>query len=280
MSDAGILYLVPTPIGNIDDITERAKQVLASVDLIAAEDTRHSQTLLRHLGIERKLVSIHEHNEQQKVAWVLEQLQQGHNIALISDAGTPLISDPGFIVVRECRAKGFNVTALPGACALTVALSASGLATDRFCFEGFLPAKSGQRRKTLQSLLNEPRTMIFYESPHRIVASLEDLAAEFGNERQMVMGRELTKQFETYLTGSIAEVIAQVNADSNQQRGEIVLLVAGCPNKSDDDAPSAEVIATLNVLREELPLKKAAALTAKIHGARKNTLYQWAIEQQ
>lgn len=279
MADAscGTLYIVPTPIGNLADISERAITVLRQVQAIAAEDTRHSGQLLQHLGVRNELFALHEHNERQRTEAVMQRLRSGDSIALISDAGTPLISDPGYVLVQQCRAAGLKVVALPGPCAITTALSGAGLPTDRFSFEGFLPAKGQQRRKVLQALISEPRTMVFYESPHRIVDSLADLLTVFGAERQLVLARELTKQFETYLSGSIAEVQQLVLADSNQQRGEMVLMLAGAVPSSDDDDPTA-AMATLNLLRKELPLKKAAALAAEIHGLRKNTLYQLALD--
>ncbi|PWW13016.1 MULTISPECIES: 16S rRNA (cytidine(1402)-2'-O)-methyltransferase [Pseudidiomarina] len=279
MSDSnGCLYIVPTPIGNLADITERSVQTLRAVDAIAAEDTRHSGQLLQHLGIRNELFALHEHNERQRAEQVVERLLQGQSIALISDAGTPLISDPGYVLVQQCRAEGIKVVALPGACAFVTALSAAGLPTDRFAFEGFLPAKPQQRRKRLQGLLSDTRTLVFYESPHRIVDCLADFVSEFGAERQLVLGRELTKTFETYLHGSIAEVQAQVLADSNQQRGEMVLVLAGAAAVAEDDV-TPQALRTLTLLREHLPLKKAAALAAEIHGARKNNLYQLALEQ-
>lgn len=279
MSDSnGCLYIVPTPIGNLADITERSVQTLRAVDAIAAEDTRHSGQLLQHLGIRNELFALHEHNERQRAEQVVERLLQGQSIALISDAGTPLISDPGYVLVQQCRAAGIKVVALPGACAFVTALSAAGLPTDRFAFEGFLPAKPQQRRKRLQGLLSDTRTLVFYESPHRIVDCLADFVSEFGAERQLVLGRELTKTFETYLHGSIAEVQAQVLADSNQQRGEMVLVLAGAAAVAEEDV-TPQALRTLALLREHLPLKKAAALAAEIHGARKNNLYQLALEQ-
>jgi len=276
-SDPGILYIVPTPIGNLADITERACQVLAEVDAIAAEDTRHSGQLLQHLGIKAELFALHDHNERQRSQAVIERLQRGDSLALISDAGTPLISDPGYVLVRECRAAGIRVVALPGPCALTTALSAAGIPTDRFCFEGFLPAKPQQRRKQLQSLLTEPRTMVFYESPHRIVAMLADLMTVFGDDREMVVARELTKQFETYLVGSLGKVQQQVLADPNQQRGEMVVVVSGAEVEATQEIP-AEALRTLRLLQAELPPKKAAALAAEIHGVRKNALYALGLD--
>lgn len=274
----GCLYIVPTPIGNLGDMTERALDVLRHCDAVAAEDTRHSGQLMQHLGLRKELFALHEHNERQRANQVIERLQQGENIALISDAGTPLISDPGYILVQQCRAAQLKVIALPGPCAFVTALSGAGLPTDRFAFEGFLPAKPQQRRKRLQQLAAETRTLVFYESPHRIVDTLADFTSEIGTERQLVLARELTKHFETYLTGTITEVQQQVLADSNQQRGEMVLILAGAPEVAAEDVNPA-AMRTLQLLRRELPLKKAAALAAEIHGARKNTLYQLALEQ-
>lgn len=275
---AGSLFIVPTPIGNLGDITERALNVLRDCDAIAAEDTRHSGQLLQHLGIRKEMFALHEHNERQRASQIIERLQHGDSIALISDAGTPLISDPGYVLVQQCREAGVTVTALPGACAFVTALSGAGLPTDRFTFEGFLPAKPQQRRKRLQNLVTETRTLVFYESPHRIADTLADMVSEIGADRPLVMARELTKQFETYLSGTIAEVQQRVISDSNQQRGEIVLILGGAEEQAADDVNPA-AMKTLNLLRKELPLKKAAALAAEIHGARKNTLYQLALEQ-
>ena len=276
-TQSGTLYIVPTPIGNLGDLSPRAQQVLTDVAAIAAEDTRHSRQLLQQFAIQNDVFALHEHNERERAQAVISRLQQGDDLALISDAGTPLISDPGYVLVQQCRTAGVRVVALPGPCAITTALSAAGLPTDRFSFEGFLPAKPQQRRKTLAALLDEPRTMVFYESPHRILATLDDLLTTIGPERQIVMGRELTKQFETYLSGSIADVLAQVQADSNQQRGEMVLMLAGATQvESDADVDAA--LRTVSILREHLPLKKAAACAAEIHGVRKNQLYQLALE--
>lgn len=274
----GVLYIVPTPIGNLMDITERAIATLSEVDLIAAEDTRHSKPLLQHLAIDKPLMALHDHNERQQAERLIKQLTEGLTVALISDAGTPLISDPGYHLVKQCRAAGVRVVALPGACAITTALSAAGLATDRFTFEGFLAAKPQQRRKQLNQLLMEPRTMVFYESPHRILSALEDVMSVFGDNREMVLARELTKQFETYLTGTVADIRQQLLDDSNQQRGEMVLMVTGHEAESQSDEPSIEAQHALQLLRQELPLKKAAAITAKLYDQRKNTLYQWGLE--
>lgn len=274
---AGTLYIVPTPIGNLGDLSPRAQQVLADVAAIAAEDTRHSRKLLQQFAINNEVFALHEHNERERAQAVIERLQSGDSLALISDAGTPLISDPGYVLVQQCRAQGLKVVALPGPCAITTALSGAGLPTDRFSFEGFLPAKSAQRRNVLSELLDEPRTMVFYESPHRILASLADFVEVFGTERMLVLARELTKQFETYLTGTIAEVLAQVTSDSNQQRGEFVLMLAGAP-ANDQPVETQTALRTVLLLREHMPLKKAAACAAEIHGLRKNQLYQLALE--
>lgn len=274
---SGTLYIVPTPIGNLGDLSPRAQQILAEVAAIAAEDTRHSRKLLQQFAINNEVFALHEHNERERAQAVITRLQAGDSLALISDAGTPLISDPGYVLVQQCREQGLRVVALPGPCAITTALSGAGLPTDRFTFEGFLPAKPQQRRKTLAELAAEPRTLVFYESPHRIVATLQDLQEVFGAERKMVLARELTKQFETYLSGSIAEVAAQVNADANQQRGEFVLMLSGAP-ATEQQADVQTGLRTLQLLRPHMSLKKAAACAAEIHGLRKNQLYQLALE--
>lgn len=274
---AGTLYIVPTPIGNLGDLSPRAQQVLTEVAAIAAEDTRHSRRLLQQFAINNEVFALHEHNERERAQAVIERLQAGDSLALISDAGTPLISDPGYVLVQQCREQGLHVVALPGPCAITTALSGAGLPTDRFTFEGFLPAKAQQRRKVLTELISEPRTLVFYESPHRIVATLQDFVEVFGSERKMVLARELTKQFETYLSGPIAQVAAQVNADTNQQRGEFVLMLAGAP-ATEQEGDTQAGLRTLQLLREHMPLKKAAACAAEIHGLRKNQLYQLALE--
>lgn len=274
---SGILYIVPTPIGNLGDLSPRAQQVLTSVAAIAAEDTRHSRQLLQQFAIQNEVFALHEHNERERAAKVIERLTSGDSIALISDAGTPLISDPGYVLVQQCRAAGIQVVALPGPCAITTALSGAGLPTDRFTFEGFLPAKAQQRRKALTALLAEPRTMVFYESPHRILHTLNDLQEVMGADRSLVLARELTKRFETYLSGSIAEVREQVEADSNQQRGEFVVMLGGAPVQ-ESAADEQAALRTVQLLREHLPLKKAAGCAAEIHGVRKNQLYQLALD--
>lgn len=281
MTEHGILYIVPTPIGHLGDITDRARTVLSEVSVIAAEDTRHTRRLLQHYGIQNDVFALHEHNETQKADAVIERLQNGATVALVSDAGTPLINDPGYVLVHRCRQLGLQVVALPGACAVTVALSAAGLPTDRFTFEGFLPSKPQQRRAKLTTLLAEPRTTVLYESPHRIMHALNDIDATLGNQRRIVLARELTKQFETYLSGSAAELRQRLTDDPNQQRGEMVLLIAPAELASRaEEGPGEEAKRTLQLLLNELPLKKAAALTAKIHDERKNTLYQWALDNK
>ena len=276
----GTLYVVATPIGNLDDISARALKVLADVSLIAAEDTRHSVRLLQHFGIETPLAACHEHNEREQGGRFLTRLQAGDDVALISDAGTPLISDPGYHLVRQARAAGVQVVPVPGACALIAALSAAGLPSDRFVFEGFLPAKAAGRRGRLEGLLEEPRTLIFYEAPHRLLECIEDMASIFGSERPAVMARELTKTFETLKGLPLGELREFVAADSNQQRGVCVLLVAGKPAPEGDEVVDAQTLRVLDLLLAELPVKRAAALAAEITGARKNQLYQIALERQ
>lgn len=276
----GTLYVVATPIGNLDDISARALKVLADVSLIAAEDTRHSVRLLQHFGIQTPLAACHEHNEREQGGRFLTKLQAGEDVALISDAGTPLISDPGYHLVRQARAAGIAVVPVPGACALIAALSAAGLPSDRFVFEGFLPAKAVGRRGRLEALVDEPRTLIFYEAPHRVLECIEDMVAIFGDERPALLARELTKAFETLKGLPLGELREFVASDSNQQRGECVLLVAGKPAPESDEAVDAQTLRVLDLLLAELPVKRAAALAAEITGARKNQLYQLALERQ
>jgi len=276
--EAGTLYIVATPIGNLGDLSPRAIEVLQQVGHIAAEDTRHSAGLMRQFAITTPMFPLHEHNERQKSQVLLERLLAGESIALISDAGTPLISDPGYVLVRDARQAGVRVVPIPGASALIAALSASGLPTDRFCFEGFLPAKSGARRKYLETLRNEPRTLVFYESPHRILDSLADMLAVFGDEREAVLARELTKTFETFHHAPLGELLEWVNADRDQQRGEFVLLLHGAESGENEALQEGERVAGL--LAEELPLKQAAALAARISGAKKNALYDFLLQQK
>lgn len=274
--DVATLYIVPTPIGNLADITQRALDVLANVDLIAAEDTRHTSRLLTHFSISTRTFALHDHNEQQKADYLIEKLQAGTSIALVSDAGTPLISDPGYHLVNRCRQAGVKVVPLPGPCAVVTALSGAGLPSDRFSFEGFLPPKSKGRRDRFQDLADDERTMIFYESPHRIMDSLADMLAVLGPDRQVVVARELTKTFETIHGAPLGGLIDWLGEDSNRTRGEMVLLVAG--HRAQKDELPAEALRTVTLLTKELPLKKAAALAAEIHGVKKNALYKWGLE--
>lgn len=276
----GSLYVVATPIGNLDDISARALRILREVALIAAEDTRHSARLLQHFGIQTPLAACHEHNERDQGGRFLARLQAGEDVALISDAGTPLISDPGYHLVRQARAAGFAVVPVPGACALIAALSAAGLPSDRFIFEGFLPAKAVGRRARLEQVREEPRTLIFYEAPHRILECLQDMCEVFGDDRPALLARELTKTFETLQGLPLAELCEWVAADSNQQRGECVVLVAGWQAPEGEEAVSAEALRVLDLLLSEMPLKRAAALAAEITGVRKNVLYQVALERK
>ncbi|MEI8650775.1 16S rRNA (cytidine(1402)-2'-O)-methyltransferase [Paraglaciecola sp. Hal342] len=272
MADFGSLFIVPTPIGNLEDITLRAIRTLKEVDLIAAEDTRHSQKLLQHFDISTRLISLHDHNESQRATQLIEKMQQGMNIALISDAGTPLISDPGYGLVNQCRANNLEVIPLPGACAAITALSGAGLATDRFRFEGFLPAKQQAKAQALESIERETATSVFYESPRRIADTLQAIVDVLGCERRVVLAKELSKAFETFYSGSAGEALDWLHADSNHQRGEFVLMVAG--HKMDVNDIPEEALKLLKLLMAELPPKKAAAVVAQQYGLEKNTLYQ------
>jgi len=272
----GTLFVVATPIGHLGDISARAIEVLRQVDRIAVEDTRHSGRLMQHFAISTPMLALHEHNERHLAPALVEQLQAGQSIALISDAGTPLISDPGFNLVRLARQSGVRVVPVPGPSALICALSAAGLATDRFVFEGFLPAKPVARRARLEQLAREPRTLVFYESSHRIVDSLADMAQVFGESRQAVLARELTKQFETIHQDELGALQHWVQADSYQQKGEMVVLVEGW-SQPDDDSLNAEAERILNILMEELPVKTAAKLTARLTGLNKRELYERGV---
>lgn len=274
MPDAA-LYIVPTPIGNRLDMVPRAVDILQSVSLIAAEDMRHSKPLLAHFNISVPVMAYHDHSEEQALARILGRLKAGDSVALISDAGTPLVSDPGYRLVDAAHAEGIAVVPIPGACAAIAALSAAGLPSDRFCFEGFLPAKAVARDKLLTNLRSEPRTLIFYEAPHRLLDTVTALAAIFGGDRQAVLARELTKLFETIRRLPLAELRDWIASDSNQQRGECVLVVHGCLPQQGEI--SAETERVLVLLMAELPLKQAAQLAAQITGIKKNTLYQRAL---
>ena len=273
----GILYIVATPIGNLQDITQRALETFAQVDLIAAEDTRHSGLLLSHYGIKKPFFALHDHNEQEKAHILVGKLKQGSNIALISDAGTPLISAPGFHLVRQCREAGIRVVPLPGACAAITALCASGIASDRFCFEGFLPAKSKARKDKLENIAEEDRTLIFYESTHRILDTLEDMQAVLGEERYIVLAREMTKTWETITGNTIKNLREWLLEDPNRTKGEMVLIVEGKPKSDNNDEISPQAVKALELIAEELPLKKAAAIVAELYGYKKNALYQFGL---
>ena len=273
----GILYIVATPIGNLQDITQRALDTFAQVDLIAAEDTRHSGLLLSHYGIKKPFFALHDHNEQEKAHILVEKLKQGSNIALISDAGTPLISDPGFHLVRQCREAGIRVVPLPGACAAITALCASGIASDRFCFEGFLPAKSKARKDKLENIAEEDRTLIFYESTHRILDTLEDMQSVLGEERYIVLAREITKTWEMITGNTIKNLREWLLEDPNRTKGEMVLIVEGKPKSDNNDEISPQAVKALELIAEELPLKKAAAIVAELYGYKKNALYQFGL---
>lgn len=270
----GALYVVATPIGNLADFSPRAIAVLQGVAQIAAEDTRHSLALLRHFGIHAPLCALHEHNETQATQQLLARLHRGDAVALICDAGTPLVSDPGFHLVREARAQGVRVVPIPGPSAAICALSAAGLPSDRFVFEGFLPAKPAARRRRLEALRAETRTVIVFESSHRIVAALGDMAAVLGVQRAAVVARELTKRFETIRDGTLGELSPWVENDVDQQKGEFVVLIHGEEGGAAEAAGEEERV--LRILLSELSVKQAASLTARITGGRRNRLYALA----
>jgi 16S rRNA (cytidine1402-2'-O)-methyltransferase len=270
------LYVVATPIGNLEDLSPRAARLLGEVALVAAEDTRHTAGLLRHLGLSRLMLSLHEHNEAERVDQLDARLMAGEDIALVSDAGTPLISDPGFVLVRELRRRGRRIAPVPGPCALVAALSAAGLPTDRFLFSGFLPAKSSARRQRLSELAERQETLVFYESPHRIRATLDDLGSTLA-ERRVVLARELTKRFETFLDGTPAQLIERLSEDPDQARGEFVVMVAG--GEKQEDAEQAQLSAdTLlrALLAEGVGVKQTASVAAKILGGARKQWYQQA----
>ena len=275
----GTLYIVATPIGNLEDMSIRAIDILKTVYRIAAEDTRHSGRLLQHYGISTRMLALHEHNEQRAADGVIQLLLQGKSVALISDAGTPLISDPGFSLVRACRDRNILVSPIPGPSAVIAALSVSGLPTDRFRFEGFLPRTPAARTSRLEALKNETATLVFYESSHRVNHSLATLAQVFGGERFACVARELTKQYEDVFHGSLDELGKLVQAGEHRQKGEFVLVVSGAAPEKPSTLPG-EALALLGVLVAELPLKQAVAIAAKVTGLRKNELYQAGLKLQ
>ncbi|MET0984640.1 MAG: 16S rRNA (cytidine(1402)-2'-O)-methyltransferase [Steroidobacteraceae bacterium] len=272
----GALYVVATPIGNLSDLSPRAQAVLGSVDIIAAEDTRHTGALLKAVGIgARTLVALHEHNEQARAAELVQRLSEGQSVALVSDAGTPLISDPGFDLVRAAAERHIEIVVIPGPCAAIAALSIAGLPTDRFVFEGFLPAKMQARRERLNGLKQEPRTLIFYEAPHRLGEVLQDMSATLGADRRALIARELTKVHESAYRGTLEELIAREKDEANMSRGEIVIIVAG---EAVENATPYDVERVLRVLLDELSPAQAAKLTARLTGARRGELYDLALQ--
>lgn len=275
--NVGTLYVVATPIGNLGDITLRAIETLKMVDAIAAEDTRHTAGLLSHFGISKKLIAVHEHNEHQSAEKLLAQLHAGENIALVTDAGTPGISDPGAVVVNLVRKAGVKVVPIAGVSAVIAALSASGITQNGFYFYGFLPASGAARRKVLESLKTQTVTLVFYEAPHRIVECVDDIATVMGGERMLTFARELTKTFETIYTCPVSHASVWLQADANQQRGEFVLLIEAAENRAQDMLPESAVN-TLKLLLAELPLKQAVKLAADISGEKKNALYELALK--
>jgi 16S rRNA (cytidine1402-2'-O)-methyltransferase len=272
----GRLEVVATPIGNLQDLSERARAALAQADVIAAEDTRHTLALLQTIGVSRPMVSLHAHNEAQRVPEILARLEAGDVVVLVSDAGTPLLSDPGFGLVREAASAGIDVRVVPGPSAITAALAVAGLPTDRFCFEGFLSSRPRERRTQLESLVSETRTLVFFEAPHRIAQTLADFAEVFGHERRAVVARELTKLHETIYRGTLTELIEHARVDENFQRGEITLVVEGA-RASESQVDEAQLRKMLSVLLKELPTGKAASIAAQLTGAKRNDVYALAL---
>ncbi len=272
----GRLAVVSTPIGNLGDLSSRARDELAAADLVAAEDTRRTGQLMTTLGLSRPLLSLHEHNETQRIPELLQRLAEGARVALVSDAGTPLLSDPGFELVRQAAAAGVTVVAVPGPSAITAALSVAGLPTERFAFEGFLPARLAERRSRLTTLADEPRTLVFFEAPHRIVETLEDCRAAFGPARRAAVARELTKVYETVYRGTLADLVAAASADTNFARGEITVVIEGAASVADVDRDASELRRVLAVLLAEMSASKAAAMAAALTGAKRNAAYTLA----
>ncbi|MBS0579911.1 MAG: 16S rRNA (cytidine(1402)-2'-O)-methyltransferase [Proteobacteria bacterium] len=274
----GRLQVIATPIGNLADLSPRAREALSAADVIAAEDTRHTAALLQNLGIARPLVSLHDHNESARVPELLARLAAGATVALVSDAGTPLVSDPGFELVRQAAAAGVAVEPIPGPSAITTALAAAGLPARRFCFEGFLPAKERERRARLAALAQEERTLVFFEAPHRILATLTDMAQELGAQRPAVVARELTKLHETFYRGTLGELVRRAQAEENFARGEITVLVHGAEGAAADVDP-AQLRRTLEVLLKELPPGRAASVAAQLTGVPRATAYALAMQR-
>ena len=274
----GRLAVISTPIGNLGDLSPRARDELASAELVAAEDTRRTGQLLTTLGLTRPLVSLHEHNETERIDELLTKLRNGARIALVSDAGTPLLSDPGFELVRRVAQEGMSVVAVPGPSAITAALSIAGLPTERFTFEGFLPARLAERRARLAELATEVRTQVFFEAPHRITESLDDMRAAFGAARRAAVARELTKVFETVYRGTLAELATMARADSNFSRGEITVVVEGAVPARAEDGARVTLDDALKALLPDLAPSKAAAVAARLTGAKRNDAYARALE--
>lgn len=272
---SGTLFVVATPIGNLEDLSPRARQTLADVDLIAAEDTRHTGRLLSHFGVETRLLALHDHNEIDRAERVIRELAAGRSVALVSDAGTPLISDPGYRLVKAAHEAGINVSPIPGPSAMIAALSVAGLATDRFCFEGFLPAKKKGRRDALAGLANETRTMVFYESVHRMESSVADMVEVFGRARSVFLGREMSKMHEQCISTTLGELARQVMDDEITQKGEIVVVVAGGDRVTSSAIDSDSLLHDLAAL---LPKKEVARIVAKATGEKRNALYQRLLD--
>lgn len=276
-ANAGRIDVIATPIGNLGDLSPRARDALAQADLVAAEDTRRTGQLLAAMGLSRPIISLHEHNESARIDELVTRLEAGAIIALVSDAGTPLLSDPGYELVRAARAAGHEVRAVPGPSAITAALSIAGIPTARFSFEGFLPARGRERRERLVQLAHEPRTLVFFEAPHRVEESLADITAAFGAGREAAIGRELTKVFETVYRGTLGELSQRAREDANVARGEITLVVAGAPDVAASAVTPVELGRIVALLAKELPPSKAAALAAQITGARRSDAYDIAV---
>ena len=280
MAEKGTLYVVATPIGNLEDISKRAIEVLGTVSRIAAEDTRHSKKLMQAVGVETPLVSYHEYSSRGAMSKIISALESGESVALISDAGTPLISDPGYKLVSQARSHGLRVIPIPGACAVTAALSVAGLPTDKFVFEGFLPNKAAARQKRMAALAQETRSLVFYESPHRIVESMEDLQRSFGPDRLVFVAREISKKFETHFLGTSLECLDWLQQDSNQRKGEFVVIVAPCNEDELAARKLQQAIELVNTLRRDISMKRAVTIASEITGARKNQLYSAMLEPE